>query len=137
MPVRLLQQADVPTCTNCTVQLIKCCSWWWTNGSPKHVEPFNEKIKTIHKNLCISLIYIHIAIWCTVHTMSNSKPTLLVYYTAFRGALKTIKYFILHAHHLAFHYDRPSAATNFNSFSLIIQQKLNLWINNWYVELKQ
>ena len=26
--------------------------------SPKHVEPFNEKIKTIHKNLCISLVYI-------------------------------------------------------------------------------
>ena len=46
-------------CTNCTVQLIKCCSWWWINDSPKHVEPFNEKIKTIHKNLCISLVYIH------------------------------------------------------------------------------
>ena len=54
-----------------TVQLIKCCSWWWTNDSPKHVEPFNEKIKTIHKNLCISLVYIHIAIWFTVHTTSN------------------------------------------------------------------
>ena len=39
--------------------------------SPKHVEPFNEKIKIIHKNLCISLVYIHIAIWCTVHTTSN------------------------------------------------------------------
>jgi hypothetical protein len=26
-----------------------------------HVEPFNEKIKTLHQNLCIS-VYIHIAI---------------------------------------------------------------------------
>ena len=26
-----------------TVQLIKCCSWWWTNDSPKHVQPFNDK----------------------------------------------------------------------------------------------
>jgi hypothetical protein len=58
-------------CTNCTVQLIKCYSWWWTDDSPKHVEPFNEKIKIIHNNLCISLIYVHIAIWCTVHTTSN------------------------------------------------------------------
>ena len=58
-------------CTNCTVQLIKCCSWWWTNDSPKHVEPINEKIRIIHKNLCISLVYIHIAIWCTVRTKSN------------------------------------------------------------------
>ena len=48
----------------CAVQLIKCCSWWWTNDSPKHVEPFNEKIKIIRKNLCISLVYIH-----TVHTV--------------------------------------------------------------------
>ena len=54
-----------------TVQLNKCCSWWWTKDSPKHVEPFNEKIKTIHKNLCVSLVYIHIAIWCTVHRASN------------------------------------------------------------------
>ena len=36
-----------------------------------HVEPINAKIKIIHKNLCISLVYIHIAIWCTVHTTSN------------------------------------------------------------------
>ena len=27
--------------------------------APKNVERFNEKIKTIHKNLCISLVYIH------------------------------------------------------------------------------
>ena len=52
---------------------IKCCFWWWTNDSPKHVEPCNEKIKTINRNLCISLVYIHIAIWCTVHTTSNRK----------------------------------------------------------------
>ena len=32
------------------------------NDSPKQVEPVNEKIKTIHKNLWISLDYIHIAI---------------------------------------------------------------------------
>ena len=62
--------------TNCTVQLIKCCPWWWTNDSPKHVEPFNEKMKTIHKNLCIAFVYIHIAIWCTVYTMSDIKCTL-------------------------------------------------------------
>ena len=48
------QQPDVSACTGiCDVQLIKCCSWWWTNDSPKHVEPFNEKIRTIHKNICI------------------------------------------------------------------------------------
>ena len=64
MPMRL-------ACINCTVQLIKCCSWWWTNDSPKHVEPFNEKIKTIHKNLCISLVYIYTEIWCTVHKTSK------------------------------------------------------------------
>ena len=68
-----IQQPDVTACTNCAVQLIKRCSWWWTNDSPKHVEPFNEKIKIIHKNLCISLVYIHIAIWCIVHTTSKSK----------------------------------------------------------------
>ena len=58
-------------------QLIKCCSWWWTNDSPKHVEPFNERIKTIHKNLCISLVYIHIKLqlsspfrlWARCHRM--------------------------------------------------------------------
>ena len=64
-------QPDLPAYTNCTVQLIKCCSWWWTNDSPKHVAPFNKKIKIIHKNMCISLVYMHIAIWCTVHTTSN------------------------------------------------------------------
>ena len=32
-----IQQPDVPACTICTVQLIKCCSWWWTNDSPKRV----------------------------------------------------------------------------------------------------
>ena len=37
-------QPDVPARTSCTVQLIKCCSWWWTNDSPKNVQPFNEKI---------------------------------------------------------------------------------------------
>ena len=60
-----IQQPDVPVCTDCAVQLIKRCSWWWTNGSPKHVEPFNEKIRTIHKNLWIS------AIWCTLHVTKN------------------------------------------------------------------
>jgi hypothetical protein len=55
-------QPDVPACTNYAVQLIKCCSWCWTNDSPKHVEPFNEKMKTVHKNLCIPLVYIHIEI---------------------------------------------------------------------------
>jgi hypothetical protein len=51
----------VPAYTNCTVQFIKCFSWWWTNYSPKRVEPLNEKLKTIHKNLCISLVYVHIS----------------------------------------------------------------------------
>ena len=40
-------------------QLIKRYSWWWTNDSPKHSEPFNEKIKIIQKNLRIPLVYIH------------------------------------------------------------------------------
>ena len=62
-------------CTNCTVQLIKCCPWWWTNDSPKYVEPINKKIKIIHKNLCSSLVYIHIAIRRTVHTTSNHSQT--------------------------------------------------------------
>jgi hypothetical protein len=66
-------QPDVPARTDCAVQRIKCCSCWWTNDIPKHVESVNEKIKIIHKNLCISLLYIHIAIWCTVHTTSNQK----------------------------------------------------------------
>ena len=65
------QHPDVPVCTNCAVQLIKCCSWWWTNDSLKYVEPVNEKINIIHKNLCISLVYIHIAIWRQVHTTSH------------------------------------------------------------------
>ena len=30
-----------------------------------------KKIKTLHKNLCILLVYIHIGIWCTIHTTSN------------------------------------------------------------------
>ena len=61
-------------CTNVPTalySLLKCCSWWWTNDSLKHAEPFNEKIKVIHKNLCISLVYIHTAIWCTVHTSKS------------------------------------------------------------------
>ena len=64
----------VPACTNCAVQLIKCCPWWWTNDSPKHVQPLNEKIKTIHKNLCISLVYIHIS-WMFFHFQGRSKNT--------------------------------------------------------------
>ena len=31
---------------HCTAYI--SCSWWWTNDSTKHVEPFNEKIKIIH-----------------------------------------------------------------------------------------
>ena len=52
-------------CTNCIVQLIKCRSWWWTNDSLKHVEPINGKIKIIHKNLCVLLVYIHTARPCS------------------------------------------------------------------------
>ena len=58
VPVRLT--AVWHECTNCTVQLIKCCSWWWTNDNPKHVEPFNAKKKDSSKELYISLVYIHI-----------------------------------------------------------------------------
>ena len=68
LPVHLAARR---TGTNVPVQLIKFCSWWWTNDSPKHVEPINEKIKIIHKNMCISLVYIHISIWFTVHTASS------------------------------------------------------------------
>ena len=64
------QEQLLKICTNCTVQLIKSCSWWWTNDSSKHVEPFNEKIKAIHENTCIYLVYTHIAIECTVNTAS-------------------------------------------------------------------
>ena len=69
-------------CTNCTVPFIKCGSWWWTNDSLKLVEPINEKLKIIHKNLCITLVYIHTAIWCAVHTMSN--------YTSFLTNLRSM-----------------------------------------------
>ena len=55
----------------CTVQLIKCCPWWWTNDCSKHVEPFNEKIKTIHKNLCIPLVYVHSARIVTHNKIKN------------------------------------------------------------------
>ena len=40
--------------TNCTVQLNKCCSWWWTNDGPKHVQPHNEKID--YSQECVHLI---------------------------------------------------------------------------------
>ena len=53
--------------------------------SPKHVEAVNEKIKTIHKNLCISLVYIHIAIRCKVHATSNTlSPSILNSVTVYR-----------------------------------------------------
>ena len=38
-----------------------------TSDIPKHVEKFNEKIKTIYKNLCMSLVYIHIALLCNLY----------------------------------------------------------------------
>ena len=61
-----IQRPDVPACTNCAVQLIKCCSWWWINDSLKHAESFNEKIKTIHKNLCIKIMFLHVITTCRV-----------------------------------------------------------------------
>ena len=52
-------------------------TWWWTNGSPKHVEPLNEKIKTIQKNVCISLVYIQIASgYVTVQRDQSCNPAL-------------------------------------------------------------
>ena len=67
--VHAIAQPDVPACTNCTAQFIKCCSCWWTNDSPKHVETFNEKIKSIHKNLCISLVCIDTPITPSYHML--------------------------------------------------------------------
>ena len=38
---------------------------------PKHVEPPSVMNKLNHKTLCIWLVYIYIARWYTVHTISN------------------------------------------------------------------
>jgi hypothetical protein len=63
---------------SCTVQLVHSCRYVWLlygyrkDCSPKHVEPINEKIKIIHKNLCISLIYIHIQRNKFYHIKNNS-----------------------------------------------------------------
>ena len=46
--------------------------------SPKHVEPFNEKIKIIHKNLCISLVYIHIAKTSVRNLLQKEEETVFV-----------------------------------------------------------
>ena len=66
-----INQQDAEILVNSLYFFIKWLCVFQTNDSPKHAEQFNEKIRTIHKNLCISLVYIHIAICCTVHTISN------------------------------------------------------------------
>ena len=43
----------------------------------KHVQPVNEKIKTIHKNSCISLVYIH-NVYSSVSSLELTE--LLLYY---------------------------------------------------------
>ena len=55
-----INQRDAQIPVNSLYFFVKWLYMFRTNDSPKHVHPFNEKIKTIHKNLCISLIYIHI-----------------------------------------------------------------------------
>ena len=64
-------QRDAQILVNNLYFFVKWPYMFRTNDSPKHVKPFNEKIKIIHKNLCTSLVCLHIAIWCTVHTTSN------------------------------------------------------------------
>ena len=54
-----INQRDAQSFVNSLYFFVKWLCMFWTNDSPKHAEPFNEKIKTIHKTLCISLVYIH------------------------------------------------------------------------------
>ena len=56
------KQRDAQILVNNLYFFIKWLYMFRTNDSPKHVEPFNKKIKIIHKNLCISLVRICIAI---------------------------------------------------------------------------
>ena len=57
-----INQRDAQILANSLYIFIKWLYMFRTNDSPKHVEPFNENIKTIRKNLCISLVYIHIGV---------------------------------------------------------------------------
>ena len=52
-------QRDAQIIVNSLYFFVKWLYMFRTIISPKHVEPFNEKIKTIHNNLCISLVCIH------------------------------------------------------------------------------
>ena len=66
-----INQRDAQILANSLYFFVNWLYMFRTNDSPKHVEPINEKIKIIHKKLCTSLVCIHIAICCTVHTTSN------------------------------------------------------------------
>ena len=55
-----INQLDAQILVNSLYFFVNWLYMFRTNDSPKHVEPVNEKIKTVHKNLCISLVYIHI-----------------------------------------------------------------------------
>ena len=35
----------------CVIQFMRWCSWWWTGGSPKHVEPNNEKYRSFIRSV--------------------------------------------------------------------------------------
>ena len=57
-----INQRDAEILVNSPYFFIKLLCMFRTIISLKHTEPFNEKIKTIHKNLCILLVYIHIVV---------------------------------------------------------------------------
>ena len=73
-----INQRDAQILVNNLYFFIKWLYMFRTIISPKHVQPFNEIIKIIHKNLCTSLVYIHTAIRCTVHTRTTSNTLRLL-----------------------------------------------------------
>ena len=54
-----INQRDAQILVNSLYFFVKLLYMFRTIISPKHVEPFTEKIRTIPKNLCISLVYIN------------------------------------------------------------------------------
>ena len=67
-----INQRDAQILVNSLHFYVKWLYMFRTNDNPKHVQPFNVKIKTIHKNLCSSLVYIHNA-FCVVSLKLKKK----------------------------------------------------------------